>query len=395
MSRRAFIVGIHEFESRVAPTYNVLQIKAESASKALADAGLTWSQVDGIYDAGESETSLPGLGVAEYMGIRPAVIDTTNVGGASYELHIAHAKRDIEAGRINVALITYGSTLRSESKSGGIPTSIGTKETPAEHVERQHGLSLVGHYGMVASRHMHEYGTTPEQLAAIAVSARRHAVRNPLAVKGFDDMGMRSRGELTVEDVLASRPIADPLRLLDCCLMTDGGGAIVLASERVLADCKQPGVAVLGTGESVAFTDGNTDLTTSATAVSGRRAFSEADVKPADIDVAMVYDSFTITVLTQLEDLGFCPKGSGGEYAASGALDFDGAGGPAVNTDGGGLSSTHPGMRGLFLLLEATRQLRGTSTSQVPGAEIAVCNGIGGFLSSRHASGTVVLGRAS
>jgi acetyl-CoA C-acetyltransferase len=394
VSRRAFIAGIHEFPSRVAPSYSPHQIKAESASKALADAGLTWSAVDGLYDAGESETSLPGLGMAEYLGIKPKVIDTTNVGGSSYELHIGHAKRAIEAGLIDVALITYGSTLRSESSSGGIPTSIGVHETPAERIERPHGLSLVGSYALVASRHMHEYGTTSEQLASVAVSARRHALRNPLAVDGLEAMAIRSRGELTVDDVVSSRPIADPLRLLDCCLMTDGGGAVVLVSDAVLPDCRHAGVEVLGTGEAVSFVDADTDLTTSAAVESGRRAFAEAGVTPDDIDVAMLYDSFSITVVTQLEDLGFCPKGAGGEYVASGVLDFDSEGGPAVNTDGGGLSSTHPGMRGLFLLIEATRQMRGSSTSQVPGAELAVCNGIGGFLGSRHASGTVVLGRA-
>jgi acetyl-CoA C-acetyltransferase len=332
--------------------------------------------------------------VAEYLGIRPKVIDTTNVGGASYEFHIGHAKRDIEAGLVDVALVTYGSTLRSESSSGGIPTSIGIRETPAERIERPQGLSLVGSYAMVASRHMHDYGTTPEQLASVAVSARRHALRNPLATNGLEAMSMRSRGPLTIDDVVSSRPIADPLRLLDCCLMTDGGGAVVLVSEDVLADCRHPGVEVLGTGEAMSFAEAGTDLTTSAAAESGRRAFTQAGVRPEDIDVAMLYDSFSITVLIQLEDLGFCSKGAGGEYAAGGVLDFDSTGGPAVNTDGGGLSSTHPGMRGLFLLIEATRQLRGASTSQVPGAELAVCNGIGGFLGSRHASGTVVLGRA-
>ncbi|WP_280270533.1 thiolase C-terminal domain-containing protein [Nocardia wallacei] len=394
MRRRAFIAGIHEFPLRVAPSYTPHRIKAESAVAAVADAGLEWSAIDGLYDAGESETSLPGLGVAEYLGIRPAVIDTTNVGGSSYELHIGRAKRDIEAGLIDVALVTYGSTLRSESSSGGIPTSIGVRETPAERIERPHGLSLVGSYAMVAARHMHEYGTTPEQLAAVPVSARRHALRNPLAVEGLEALSIRSRAELTVADVLSSRPIADPLRLLDCCLMTDGGGAVVLVSDAVLADCRHPGVEILGAGAAVSFIDADSDLTTSAAAESGRRAFADAGVRPEDIDIAMLYDSFSITVVTQLEDLGFCPKGAGGEYVAGGALDFDSAVGPAVNTDGGGLSSTHPGMRGLFLLIEATRQLRGSSTSQRPGAELAVCNGIGGFLGSRHASGTVILGRA-
>lgn len=394
MKSRSYIAGVHEFEPRVAQGYDMLRIKAECASKALADAGLPWSSVDGLYDVGESETTLPGLGVAEYLGVRPRVIDTTNVGGSSYEIHVGHAKRDIAAGQVNVALITYGSTLRSDAIGGGIPTSLGIRETPAERMERPYNLSLVGNYAMVAARHMHEYGTTPEQLASIAVTARRHALRNPLAVAGLESLGMRKRGAITVEDVLASKLIADPLHLLDCCLMTDGGGAVVVVSEAALQDTRHPAVEVLGSGEAIRFTDSATDLTTTAAAESGRHAFEEAGLTADDVDVAMLYDSFTITVLALLEDLGFCPKGSGGDYVASGVLDFDAPGGPALNTDGGGLSSTHPGMRGIFLLIEAVRQLRGESTAQVPNARVALCNGIGGYIGSRHASGTVVLGRS-
>lgn len=393
--RSSYIAGIHEFEARVTPGHDALAIKAECASKALQDAGLPWSSVDGIYDCGESETVLPGLGVAEYLGIRPSVIDTTHVGGSSYEVHVARAAQDIAAGRVKVALITYGSTLRSDSRSGGVPMSLGDRETPAERFERPHNLSLVGNYGMAAARHMHDYGTTPEQLAHIAVSARRHALRNPLASAGMEQMGMRRRGALTTDDVLASKLIADPIHLLECCLVTDGGGALVLVSSDVLPDTRHAPVEILGAGVAMGLSQNGADLTTTAAVESGRQAFSAAGITPGDIDVAMLYDSFTITVLLLLEDLGFCPKGAGGAFVESGALDFDTAGGPAVNTDGGGLSSTHPGMRGIFLLLEATRQLRGDSTSQVDGAELAVCSGIGGFISSRYASATVILGRSA
>jgi acetyl-CoA C-acetyltransferase len=242
-------------------------------------------------------------------------------------------------------------------------------------------------------RHMHEYGTTPEQLAAIAVATRAHAMRNPDAVRAMTDLAFQDVREITAEDVLRSRVIADPLHLLDCCMISDGGGAVVIASADVARDCKQPPVWILGTGEATRYPENGGDITTSAAAQSGPAAFGEAGVRPEEIDVAMIYDSFTITVLTILEDLGFCRKGEGGAFVAGGRLRFDAEARPALNTDGGGLSSNHPGMRGIFLLIEATRQLRGQSTAQVPDARLAVAHGNGGMLGSRHAAGTIILGR--
>jgi acetyl-CoA C-acetyltransferase len=255
-------------------------------------------------------------------------------------------------------------------------------------------MTLISNYAMVAHRHMHDYGTTSEQLARIAVITRAHAMRNPEAVQAMKDLGLEPGvREITVEDVVASRLIADPLHLLESCIISDGGGAVVIASADVARDGKHPPVWILGTGEATKYPESGGDVTTSAAAHSGPRAFSEAGVTPGEIDVAMIYDSFTITVLVILEDLGFCKKGEGGAFVEGGRLRFDSGRKPALNTDGGGLSSNHPGMRGIFLLIEATRQLRGQSRSQVPGARLAVAHGNGGMLGSRHAASTIILGR--
>jgi acetyl-CoA C-acetyltransferase len=386
----AAIAGIHEFEKRVAGGLSPLQIKAECAARALEDAGLTWADVDAVYDASEAGR-MQGLTIAEYLGVVPRVVDTTAVGGSSYEFHAAHAARDIAAGKANVALLTYGSTAHSDSRAIGTGPRPPDPQ-PSANMERPYGLTLIGNYAMVARRHMAQYGTTPEQLAAIAVTTRRHATRNPQAVAGLADIGIKNNGEITVDDVLGSRLIADPLHLLECCIVSDGGGAVVIVSRAVAAGIRTRPAWILGTGEAVGYPASGADLTTTAAARSGPEAFGEAGVRPDEIDIAMIYDSFTITVLAILEDLGFAKKGEGGALAAGGHLAFDQTGGPALNTDGGGLSSNHPGMRGIFLLIEATRQLRGESTSQVPGSRLAVAHGNGGQLGTRHAAGTIVLG---
>jgi acetyl-CoA C-acetyltransferase len=386
----AAIAGIHEFEKRVAGGLSPLQIKAECAARALEDAGLTWADVDAVYDASEAGR-MQGLTIAEYLGVVPRVVDTTAVGGSSYEFHAAHAARDIAAGKANVALLTYGSTAHSDSRAIGTGPRPPDPQ-PSANMERPYGLTLIGNYAMVARRHMAQYGTTPEQLAAIAVTTRRHATRNPQAVAGLADIGIKNNGEITVDDVLGSRLIADPLHLLECCIVSDGGGAVVIVSRAVAAGIRNRPAWILGTGEAVGYPASGADLTTTAAARSGPEAFGEAGVRPDEIDIAMIYDSFTITVLAILEDLGFAKKGEGGALAAGGHLAFDQTGGPALNTDGGGLSSNHPGMRGIFLLIEAARQLRGESTSQVPGARLAVAHGNGGQLGTRHAAGTIVLG---
>ncbi|MDA1073432.1 MAG: hypothetical protein O3A63_01555 [Proteobacteria bacterium] len=392
-TRDAAIVGIHEYPSRdVEKLVSPLQIKAACAAAALKDAGLNWSDVDAIYDASDG-SAMSGLTIAEYFGIKPRVIDTTAVGGSSYEFHAAHAKRDIAAGRAKVALLTYGSTAHSNAMAIGVGGR-GMGTTPADNMESFAGMTLVANYAMAARRHMHEYGTTAEQLAEISVATRMHAMRNPEAVQAMKDLEFLDIRETTISDVVNSRMIADPLRLLECCMISDGGGAVVIASPEVARNCRTKPVWIIGSGEATKYPENGGDITRSAAIMSAPQAFGEAGVRPDELDIAMIYDSFSITVLTILEDLGFCAKGEGGPWVEGGRLRFDRpADGPALNTDGGGLSSNHPGMRGIFLLIEAARQLRGESTSQVPGAALAVAHGNGGMLGSRHTAGTIILAR--
>jgi len=392
-AREAAIVGVHEYPSRdVEGQISPLQIKAESAAAALADAGLGWADVDAVYDAGDGG-GMSGLTTAEYFGLKPNVIDTTNVGGSSYEYHAAHARRDIAAGKARVGLLTYGSTAHSNMQRIGAGGRGGGGVHPADNMESFTGMTLIANYAMVARRHMHEYGTTSRQLAEISVATRMHAMRNPQAVKAMEDLEFLDIRETTIDDVVSSRVIADPLHLLECCMISDGGGAVVIAAPDVARDCAKVPVWVLGTGEATKYPENGGDITTSAAAQSAPPAFGEAGISPAEIDIAMIYDSFSITVLALLEDLGFCAKGEGGSWVEGGRLRFDRSDGPALNTDGGGLSSNHPGMRGIFLLIEATRQLRGESTAQVTDARLAVAHGNGGMLGSRHCAGTVILGR--
>ena len=391
--RDAAIVGIHEYPSRdVEGEVSPLQIKAESAARALEDAGLNWSDVDGIYDAGEGG-GMGGLTIAEYFGLHPSVIDTTSVGGSSYEFHAAHAKRDIAAGKCRVALLTYGSTAHSNARAIGVGGRGGASMHPAENMDAFAGMTLIANYAMVAHRHMHNYATTSEQLAEISIATRLHAMRNPEAVKAMEDLEFLDIRETTIEDVVNSRMIADPLHLLECCMISDGGGAVVIAAPEIARDCRKSPVWILGSGEATKYPTPGGDITSSAATQSGPQAFGEAGVTATEMDIAMIYDSFSITVLTLLEDLGFCRKGEGGGWAQGGRLRFDRpSDGPALNTDGGGLSSNHPGMRGIFLLIEAARQLRGESCSQVVDAKLAVAHGNGGMLGSRHSAGTIILG---
>ncbi len=390
--REAAIVGIHEYPSRdVENQVSALQIKAASAARALEDAGLTWADVDAVYDANEGG-GFGGVSIAEYFGIKPNVVDTTSVGGSSYQFHTAHAKRDIASGKAKVALLTYGSTAHSNARAIGVGGRGGGSAHPGENLDAYQGMTLVANYAMVARRHMHQYGTTSEQLAEISVATRYHAMRNPEAVAAMEALEFLDIRETTIADVVNSRMIADPLHLLECCMISDGGGAVVIASPEVARNCRKKPVWILGSGEAVKYPENGGDITSSAAVQSGPMAFGEAGITPSEIDIAMIYDSFSITVLTMLEDLGFCRKGEGGAWVTGGKLRFDQRGGPALNTDGGGLSSNHPGMRGIFLLLEATRQLRGESTSQVSGAKLAVAHGNGGMLGSRHSGGTIILG---
>lgn len=374
------IVGVAESDCGSVPDKSALQLHQQAARAACADAGLKKEDIDGLFSCGGD--GMHPLQLAEYLGMRPAYVDSTQVGGSSWEVFVAHALAALQAGMCNVALLAYGSTARSDMKrrlrTGDLPPA---PRGPAQF-EAPYGLTLIGKYALAARRHMHEYGTTSRQLAAVAASANRWAQLNPQAF---------THGKpLTVEDALKTRMIADPLRQADCCLRTDGGGAVLLTTAERARDLRKKPVRVLGTGEAISHLHMSQwdDMPDLIAAQSGRRAFERAGVTPQDIDLLEIYDAFTIMVLLTLEALGFCGRGESGRLVESGALAPGGR--LPTNTDGGGLAANHPGMRGIFLLIEATRQLRGEcGARQVPKAQLAVCNGTGGYLSS---CGTVVLG---
>ncbi|MBW2424428.1 MAG: thiolase [Deltaproteobacteria bacterium] len=381
-SGKIAIAGIHEYESRWAPDKTDFQIAAESAREALADAGLTLSDVDGLFGATMAMGPMGMVQLSEYLNIKPRYLDGSNIGGSSFVSHVAHAAAAIHSGLCDVALILYGSTAASQAMAIGTGgTSM--RDASAAFVD-PYGMPLVSNYAMVAQRHMHEYGTTAEQLADIAVSTRHHASLNPHA---------KMRRPITRDDVLESRMIADPLHLLDCCIISDGGGAVIVTSLERARDLRQPPVVVRGTGEAVCHREiGAPDLMTIAAKQSGEHAFRMAGLSPADVDVCSIYDSFTITVLLTLECLGFCKPGEGGAFVENGGIGLGGR--LPVNPDGGGLSSNHPGMRGIYLVIEATRQLRGgLGERQVEGAEIALAHGTGGYLGLMHSGATLILSK--
>ena len=374
------IAGIHEYESRWAPDKTSFQIMGECTRDALAGAGLQLEDVDGFFGATMTMGAMGMVQLSEYLNIKPRYIDGTNIGGSSFVSHVAHAGAAIHAGLCEVALIVYGSTAASDAMAIGTGTAGG--RDPSAAFISPYGMTLVSSYAMVAQRHMHQYGTTSEQLADIAVSTRHHASLNPNA---------KMRQPITREDVLESRVIADPLHLLDCCIISDGGGAVIVTSLERAKNLRQPPVVVLGTGEAVAHREiGAPDLMTIAAKQSGEDAFSMAQLSPADIDFCTIYDSFTITVLATLENLGFCKPGEGGPFVENGGIGLGGR--LPVNPDGGGLSSNHSGMRGIFLVIEAVRQLRGgLGERQVEGAEVALAHGTGGYLGLMHSGATLIL----
>lgn len=386
LRRRACIAGAFEHPTRKAPDKTVAQLHAECARGALLDAGLSLQDVDGYFCAGDA----PGLGpnsMVDYLGLNNVRhVDSTDTGGSAYLIHVSHAAQAIALGQCNVALITLAGRPRSEGSSGVAPRFV-TPTTPDVPWEMPYAPVTVNMYALAAARHMHEYGTTAEQLAWIKVAASTHAQYNPQAML---------REVVTVQDVLASPMISDPLRKLDCCVVSDGGGALVVTRPEIARSLKRPVVNVLGTGEAVKGQfSGHVDLTWSGAAWSGPRAFEEAGVKPADIQYASLYDSFTITVLMQLEDLGFCKKGEGGRFVADGNL-ISGVGRLPFNTDGGGLCNNHPANRGgITKVIEAVRQLRGEAHPrvQVPGCTLALAQGTGGLLGSRHGSATLIMER--
>ena len=375
--KRIAIVGADESdEMGMVPHKGVLQQHSEAALNALDDAGLSLADVDGLFTAGAST-----LQVAEYLGIHPRYTDTTSVGGSSFVIHVEHAAAAIAAGLIDVALITHGETGYS-NRFRKISRAQMDPWFPAAQFEMPYHVGgPPSTYALACMRHMHQYGTTHEQLAEIAVATRKWAMLNPKALM---------RDPLTIDDVLSSRWITYPFHLLDCCLVTDAGGAIVLTSAERATDCKKKPVWVLGSGEAhTHWTLANMpDLTTTPASISGPRAFEMAGVRHEEIDVVEVYDSFTYTALVTLEALGFCKPGEGGAFV-SGQRTAPGGDFP-LNTNGGGLSYTHPGMYGMFLLIEAIRQLRGEcGERQVADAKLACVNGTGGALSS---TGTLILG---
>jgi acetyl-CoA C-acetyltransferase len=378
---KAYISGAFEHPTRLAPDKSTPQLHAECAAGALADAGLSLKDVDGYFCAGDAP-GFGGMSMVDYLGLNVRHIDSTETGGSSYILHVSHAAQAIAAGKCSVALITLAGRPRSE------PFAPQIGHAPEAAFEGWVGQSTHNSYGMCAARHMYEYGTTAEQLAWVKVAASHHAQHNPYAML---------RDVVTVEDVIKSPVISDPLHRLDCCVVSDGGGALLVVSPEVAKSLKRPLVAVRGAGEHVKGPRGgmNLDITTSAAAVSGPAAFAEAGVTPADIDYASIYDSFTITVLIQLEDLGFCKKGEGGRFVADGNL-ISGTGRLPFNTDGGGLCNNHPTNRGgITKVIEAVRQLRGEAhpAVQVPNCGLAVATGIGGVLGARHGAATLILER--
>ena len=382
---KAYIVGAFEHPTRKATDKSVAQLHAECAKGAIEDAGLTKDDVDGYFCAGDA----PGanaFAMANYMGLKLRHYDTTDSGGSSYLVHVGHAAEAIAMGKCNVALITLAGRPRSEGSSGTVVRVRGS-DLPDAPFEIPYSPVTVNMYAMVAMRHMYEFGTTAEQFAWVKVAASHHAQYNPNAML---------RDVVTVEQVIESPMVSDPLHRLDCCVVSDGGGALIVARPEIAKKLKRPLVKIIGAGEAPKHQmGGRIDLSFSGAKWSGARAFEEAGVKPADMKYASIYDSFTITVIMQLEDLGFCKKGEGGKFVSDGNL-ISGTGKLPFNTDGGGLCNNHPANRGgITKVIEAVRQLRGEAHPkvQVKNCDLALAHGTGGSLATRHGSSTVIMER--
>jgi len=350
------------------------EVMAQSALAALGDAGLKLSDVDGLFCT-MMEDSMPSLMAAEYLGIQPRFVDGTMFGGSSFVNYLTSATMALEAGLCDVALIVYGSNQRTASGK------LVTASRPPAYEAPYNPRYPISAYAMAAARHMHEYGTTREQLADVAVSARAWAWHNPEAFQ---------RDPLTREDVLGARMVGDPLTVRDCCLVTDGGGAIVLVRADRAKDFPKAPVYVLGSAAESSHRQISQmkDFTVTAARESGRRAFAAAGVSPSDIQAVELYDAFTINTILFLEDLGFCAKGEGGAFVESGRIAPGGV--LPVNTNGGGLSCVHPGMYGIFTVIEAVRQIRGDAPGmQLNNVDLALAHGNGGVLSSQV---TAILG---
>ncbi|MCW2831233.1 MAG: putative thiolase [Aeromicrobium sp.] len=380
MSRRVAIAGVALSDVGRVDDATPFALTGQASRRALADAGLTPQDVDGF--ASTALGTMAPIDVAEYLGLKPRWVDSTSVGGASWEVMAAHAADAIAQGHADVVLLTYGSTARADIKKRLRPANLNWGTRGPIQYEAPYGHTIISKYAMAARRHMHEFGTTIEQLAEVAVSARANAALNEEAFY---------RDPITIDEVLSGPMIADPFTKLHCCIRSDGGAAVVLVAEDRVADLPKAPVWVLGSGEATSHMSMSQwdDFTTGPAAVSGKLAFERAGVTPDQIDVAEVYDAFTYMLLMTMEDLGFCEKGEGGAFAESGALRLGGS--LPTNTDGGGLSACHPGQRGLFLIVEAVRQLRAESGDrQVADAQLACVSGTGGWFCS---SGTMILGR--
>lgn len=376
----AFIAGIYEHPGRDLPHHTIWDIHTEVALGALADAGLSMSDVDALFCDGTAGFGV--LTLCDHLGLRPRFVDSTETGGSSYLAHVGHAAAAIAAGKCSVALVT----LAGKPRTGTPPVK--WAPGPEAGFEGVWGTASAVHsYALAAQRHMYEFGTTSAQLAEIKVAASVHAQHNPHAFL---------QKVVTVDEVLESPMVSDPLHRLDCCVVTDGGGALVVVSPEIAKKLGKTNAKILGHGEAVKHTsNGRIDLTYTGAVMSGPRAFEEARVSVADVDYASIYDSFTITVLQTIEDLGFCEKGKGGEFVMDGGLVAP-FGKLPFNTDGGGLCNNHPSNRGgITKVIEAVRQLRGEAHSavQVPDVQIALAHGTGGSLGSRHGSVTLLLGQ--
>ena len=385
---KAYIVGAWEHPTRKAPDISLMQLHAECAKGALDDAGLSVKDVDGYFCAAGDTPGLGGMSMAEYMGLRLKHYDSTDSGGSSYNIHVGHALMAIATGRCNVALVTLAGRPRSEGVQTGTAPRMGNVHQADLQFEFPYGPATANMYAMAARRHMHQYGTTSEQLAWVKVAASHHAQHNPHAMLPK---------VVTVEDVVNSPMVSDPLHRLDCCVISDGGGALVITKPEIAKTLKRPLVKVIGVGEANKAQWGGVDLdlTYSAGRESGKSAFEMAGVKPSDVKYASIYDSFTITVVMQIEDLGFCKKGEGGKFVSDGNL-ISGVGKLPFNTDGGGLCSNHPGNRGgMTKVIEAVRQARGEAHPkvQVKDHSIVLAHGTGGSLGTRHVGSTVILER--
>jgi acetyl-CoA acetyltransferase len=376
---RVAIVGAALSDCGRVDTKSPFELHYQATSRAIADAGLTKADIDGFGSTGMG--LMAPVEMAEYLGLRPTWIDGTGVGGSAWVVIAEHAIAAIQAGHADVIVLAYGSTSRADLKTSHRRANLSFGSRGPVQFDAPYGHTLIAKYAMAARRHMHEYGTTIEQLAEIAVSARYNAGLNPDAYY---------RDPITIDDVQNSTMIADPLTKLHCCIRSDGGGAIVLTSEERARDLARPPIYVLGSGETSNHTTMSEweDFTVSPAVRSGRLAFERAGLSPADVDCCQIYDAFTPMVLLSLEALGFCGPGEGGPFVEDGKLRVGGA--LPTNTDGGGLSACHPGMRGMFLMVEAVRQLRGEAGErQVPDARIACVNGTGGWFSS---AATLLLG---